>query len=84
MKAWKPRVLPLFAGRVLPFDLPASQTYADLMTRTRAAGLAIGAADGYIAATAAAANRMAVSTRDTAAFDAAGASVINPGPQGQE
>lgn len=71
------RVLPLFAGRVLPFDLAASQTYARLMAQARAAGLAIGAADGYIAATAAA-NGMMVATRDTAPFEAAGVSVINP------
>jgi len=71
------RVLPLFAGRLLAFDLPASQSYAELMTRARAAGMAIGAADGYIAATAAA-NGMAVATRDTAAFEAAGVPVIDP------
>ena len=70
-------MLPLFAGRVLAFDLLASQTYADLMSRARTVGLSIGAADGYIAATAAA-NRMAVATRDTAAFEAAGVPVINP------
>jgi toxin FitB len=71
------RVLPLFTGRVLAFDLPASQAYAELMSRARTAGLAIGAADGYIAATAAA-NRMAVATRDAAAFEAAGIPVIDP------
>jgi toxin FitB len=77
------RVLPLFAGRVLAFDLSASQTYADLMARARAAGMAIGAADGYTAATAAA-NGMAVATRDTAAFEAAGVPVINPWRRTQE
>ncbi|MGH3521819.1 MAG: type II toxin-antitoxin system VapC family toxin [Mycobacterium sp.] len=77
------RVLPLFAGRVLAFDLPASQNYADLMARARTAGIAIGTADGYIAATAVA-NRMAVATRDTAAFDAAGVPVVNPWHQTQE
>ena len=71
------RVLPLFTGRVLAFDLPASQAYAELMSRARAAGLAISVADGYIAATAAA-NRMAVATRDAAAFAAAGIPVIDP------
>jgi predicted nucleic acid-binding protein len=71
------RVLPLFTGRVVAFDLAASQAYADLMSRARAAGLAIGAADGYIAATAAT-NRMAVATRDVAAFEAAGIPVIDP------
>jgi predicted nucleic acid-binding protein len=77
------RVLPLFTGRVLAFDLPASQAYAQLMSRARAAGLAIGAADGYIAATAAA-NRMAVATRDAAAFEAAGVPVIDPWRQQQK
>jgi toxin FitB len=71
------RVLPLFTGRVLAFDLPASQAYAELMSRARAAGRAIGTADGYIAATAAA-NRMAVASRDAAAFAAAGVPVIVP------
>jgi predicted nucleic acid-binding protein len=59
------------------FDLLASQAYADLMSRARTIGLSIGAADGYIAATAAA-NKMAVATRDTEAFEAAGVPVINP------
>lgn len=71
------QVLPLFAGRVLAFDLAASQAYAELMAKARAAGLAIGTADGYIAATAAA-NGMKVATRDAAPFEAAGISVINP------
>jgi predicted nucleic acid-binding protein len=77
------RVLPLFTGRVLAFDLPASQAYAELMSRARAAGRAIGAADGYIAATAAA-NRMAVATRDAAAFAAVGIPVIDPWRQQQK
>jgi len=71
------RVLPLFAGRVLPFDLAASQSYAALMARARAAGFVIGRADGWIAAIAAA-NGMAVATRDTAPFRAAGVKVIDP------
>ena len=71
------RALPLFVGRVLAFDVAASQVYADLMAKARAAGLAIGTADGYIAATAAA-NGMMVATRDTAPFEAAGVPTINP------
>lgn len=71
------RVLPLFAGRVLVFDLPASQAYAELMAGARAAGFGIGAADGYIAATAAS-NAMSVATRDTSPFEALGVPVINP------
>lgn len=71
------RVLPMFAGRVLPFDLAASQAYGELMARAREAGLAIGASDGYIAATAAA-NGMVVATRDTAPFQAAKVPFIDP------
>lgn len=71
------QVLPLFVGRVLPFDMSASQAYSELMAKARAAGLAIGAADGYIAATAAA-NGMMVATRDVSPFKAAGLDVINP------
>src|SRR5690554_3406173 len=71
------RVLPLFAGRVLPFDLPCTQTYAELIAKAQKAGLAIAAADGFIAATAAA-NGLAVATRDTGPFEAAGVEVINP------
>ena len=71
------RVLPLFAGRVLPFDLGCTQAYAELMAKARASGLAIASADGYIAAIAAA-NGLVVATRDTGPFKAAGTTVINP------
>ena len=71
------RVLPLFAGRVLPFDLGCTQAYAELMAKARTSGLAIASADGYIAAIAAA-NGFTVATRDTGPFEAAGAAVINP------
>jgi predicted nucleic acid-binding protein len=71
------RVLPLFTGRVLAFDLACTQAYAELMAKARTAGLAIAATDGYIAAIAAA-HGFAVATRDTNPFEAAGATVINP------
>ena len=71
------RLLPLFAGRVLPFDLGCSPAYAALIARARAAGLAIASADVTIAAIAAA-NGLAVATRDTAPFEAAGVTVIDP------
>ena len=71
------RLLPLFAGRVLPFDLGCSPAYAELMAKARAAGLAIASADAYIAAIAAA-NGLAVATRDTSPFEAAGVTVIDP------
>lgn len=71
------RVLPLFAGRILSFDLICTQAYAELMTSARRSGLAIATADGFIAAIARA-NEFAVATRDTAPFEAAGITVINP------
>jgi predicted nucleic acid-binding protein len=71
------RVLPLFSGRVLPFDLGCTQAYANLMAKARVTGLAISSADGYIAAIAAA-NGLTVATRDTGPFNAAGVAVINP------
>jgi len=71
------RVLPLFAGRVLPFDLACTQSYATLMAKARSEGLAIATADGYIAAIAAT-NGFAVATRDSSPFEAAGVTVINP------
>jgi predicted nucleic acid-binding protein len=71
------RVLPLFAGRVLPFDLGCTQAYAALMAKARDSGLVIASADGYIAAIASA-NGLTLATRDTGPFKAAGAKVINP------
>ncbi|KAF1020291.1 MAG: Toxin FitB [Paracidovorax wautersii] len=71
------RVLPLFAGRVLPLDLACTQAYASLMAKARSAGLAVATADGYIAAIATA-NGFTVATRDTSPFEAAGVAVINP------
>lgn len=71
------RVLPLFVGRVLSFDIACTNAYAELMAKARVTGLAIATADGYIAASAAA-NGFAVASRDTSPFQAAGLTVINP------
>jgi predicted nucleic acid-binding protein len=70
-------VLPLFQERILPFDLDSSQAYADLMARAKTAGKAIGKADAYIAATAAA-RGFTVATRDRRPFEAAGLNILNP------
>lgn len=70
-------VLPLFNARILPFSLSTSQFYAQLMAGGRVSGKAIAKADGYIAATAAE-NHLAIATRDTSPFEAAGLKVINP------
>lgn len=71
------QVLPLFAGRLLSFDEPASRAYAALRARARSAGKAIAPADGYIAAIASA-HGLTVATRDHAPFEAVGLQVINP------
>lgn len=71
------RVLPLFVGRVLPFDVACTNAYAELMAKARTAGLAIATADGYVAASAAA-NGFAVATRDASPFQAAGLTVVDP------
>ncbi|WP_322039453.1 type II toxin-antitoxin system VapC family toxin [Burkholderia diffusa] len=71
------RIVPLFRGRVLPFDDAASKAYASLRAKARATGNALASADGFIAATAAA-NGLIVATRDVAPFEAAGLRVIDP------
>lgn len=71
------RLLPLFAGRILPFDLDSSAHYAALREKLCAVGRAIAPADGYIAAIAAA-HGFAIATRDAIPFEAAGLQVINP------
>jgi predicted nucleic acid-binding protein len=75
--SFEQRVLPLFAGRILPFDSAASEAYAVLRARARAQGKAIAPADGYIAATAKS-HGLIVATRDTGPFAAVGLTVINP------
>lgn len=71
------RLLPMFANRVLSFDMACTQAYAELLARARAAGLAIETADAFIAAIALT-NSFAVATRDSSPFEAAGLNVINP------
>jgi len=75
--ALEDRIIALFGSRVLAFDRTAADAYAVVRMRAKAAGVAIAAADGYIAATAMAAG-FAVATRDTTPFVAAGVAVINP------
>jgi predicted nucleic acid-binding protein len=67
----------LFSGRILPFDAEAARAYATLRARARAAGQAIAAEDGYIAAIAMT-KRLLIATRDVAPFSAVGLRVINP------
>ncbi|HIC7211175.1 type II toxin-antitoxin system VapC family toxin [Burkholderia stabilis] len=71
------RIVPLFRGRILPFDEAAGAAYASIRARVRAAGNAIAPADCFVAATAEA-NGLIVATRDVAPFEAAGLRVIDP------
>jgi predicted nucleic acid-binding protein len=70
-------VMALFEPRILPFETQAARRYADLAVRARKAGKGFPTPDGYIAAIAAA-QGFAVASRDTAAFAAAGLTVIDP------
>lgn len=70
-------VLPMFVGRVLPFDLACTNAYAELLAKVRKTGRGIETADACIAAIATA-NGFIVATRDTSPFQAAGLTVINP------
>jgi predicted nucleic acid-binding protein len=67
----------LFRDRVLPFDIDAARRYADLAVMARNRGRGFPTPDGYIAAIAASRGFM-VASRDTAPYEAASVSVINP------
>ncbi|WP_447585093.1 PIN domain-containing protein [Pseudoxanthomonas mexicana] len=75
------RVLPMFAGRVLAFDLACTSAYAELLAMVRRAGSGIETADACIAAVAIA-NGFTLATRDTRPFKAAGLTVIDPWKEG--
>ena len=71
------RLLPMFANRVLSFDMACTKAYAELLAKSRAAGLVIETADAFTAAVALA-NGFTIATRETRPFEAAGLNVINP------
>ena len=71
------QMLPLFEGRVLPFDTVAAQALADVNARATAAGNPISFADCAIAAMASAHGFM-VATRNTRDFRDSGIEIINP------
>lgn len=66
-----------FAGRVLPFDLPAARNWGIITERLRRGGLNGMQQDVMIAAIALATGN-SVATRDTRPFVAAGLDVVNP------
>ncbi|HEY8474768.1 MAG TPA: type II toxin-antitoxin system VapC family toxin [Natronosporangium sp.] len=70
-------IVPLFRGRILALDEPATTAYASLRSRARTQRLAIGDFDALIASIATVTG-FTVATRDTAPFVAAQVNVINP------
>jgi len=70
-------VIGLFRDRVLTFDVDAARRYADLAVTAKTRGRGFPTPDGYIAAIAAS-RGFIVASRDTAPYQAAGVSVINP------
>ncbi len=67
----------LFKDRVLPFDIDAARHYAELAVKAKVAGRGFPTPDGYIAAIAVS-RGFIVASRDTAPYEAAGVTVINP------
>ena len=67
----------LFRDRVLPFDIDAARRYAELAVAAKVAGRGFPAPDGYIAAIAVS-RGFIVASRDTAPYEAASVTVINP------
>ena len=66
-----------FAGRILPFDSVAAQTYATIVAARRAAGRPIAPFDCQIAAIARSL-AASVATRDAGGFEGCGIDVIDP------
>jgi predicted nucleic acid-binding protein len=67
----------LFRDRVLPFDIDAARRHAELAVTAKVAGRGFPTPDGYIAAIAAS-RGFIVASRDTAPYEAASVTVINP------
>lgn len=67
----------LFRDQVLPFHTDTARRYAVLAVTAKTRGRGSPTPDGYIA-TIAASRNFIVASRDTALFEAAGLSVINP------
>jgi toxin FitB len=70
-------LMELFKDRVLPFDANAAKRYADLAVTAKEGGRGFPTPDGYIASIAAS-RGFIVASRDTAPYEAANMTVINP------
>lgn len=77
LRAAVDRILGLFQGRCLPFDLTAAPFFADAVSARRQGGKPLDSFDLLIGAIARA-NDMAVATRNTLDFQDCGIRVIDP------
>lgn len=66
-----------FQGRILPFDEPAAERYADVVTRRERLGRPIGVADAQIAAICRAIDAT-LATRNIGDFEETAVTLINP------
>jgi toxin FitB len=71
------RIMPLFEGRILPFDKNAAEAFARIDASARQAGNRISFADGAIAAIASA-NGFMLATRNVHDFKGTGIRILNP------
>jgi toxin FitB len=71
------RMMPLFEGRILPFDKIAAEAFARMDANARLAGNRITFADGAIAAIASA-NGFMLATRNVQDFKGTSIGIINP------
>jgi predicted nucleic acid-binding protein len=76
-QALSERMMPLFEGRILSFDVAAAEAFARVNATAVAAGNAIGFADGAIAAIAAARGFM-LATRNVRDFRGTGVTILDP------
>lgn len=73
LRRWlEEHVLPAFAGRVLPFDLPAARILATYPVPDQAP------LDDALIAAIAQSNAMTIATRNTRHFEPLGVSIVNP------
>lgn len=70
-------VAPLFAGRILPFDDPASVHYAALQANARRSGRGLSPLDGMIAAICSTHGHI-LATRNVADFEDTGLTLLDP------
>src|SRR5262245_21929959 len=70
-------IIAAFADRMLPFDLPAAEAFAEIYAHRRSIGRPIEGFDGLIAAVAQA-RGASVATRNVSDFEGCGVALINP------